>query len=271
MFEIFTYSFFINAMVTALLASITCGIVGSYIVTKRIVFISGGITHASFGGIGLGYFLGINPIITASIFGVLSAVGIKAVAAKTEVREDSTIGIFWALGMAVGIIFIYMTPGYAPDLMTYLFGNILTISQADMIYLSILTVGVVIYFFIMFKEILFISFDENFARTQNVKVDLINYTLIAIVALSIVVNIRIVGIILVISMLTIPQATAGMLTKNFKQMIFLSIVFGFVSSIGGLIISYDLNIPSGASIIFSSVILFIIVKTIKAVSSLKKN
>ena len=265
MFEIFTYPFFINAIITALLASITCGIVGSYIVTRRIVFISGGITHASFGGIGLGYFLGINPIITASIFGVLSAIGIKAVSTKTEVREDSTIGIFWAFGMAVGIIFIYLTPGYAPDLMTYLFGNILTISQADMIYLSILTAAVITFFYIMFKEILFIAFDENFARTQNVKVDIINYTLIAIVALAIVVNIRIVGIILVISMLTIPQATASLLTKNFRSMIFLSIAFGFISSIGGLLISYDLNIPSGASIIFSSVVIFLLVKVYRSI------
>ncbi|MBN2789730.1 MAG: metal ABC transporter permease [Candidatus Delongbacteria bacterium] len=263
MLEIFTYPFFVNAMITALLASITCGIVGTYIVTKRIVFISGGITHASFGGIGLGYFLGINPIITASIFGVLSAVGIKTVALKTEVREDSTIGIFWAFGMALGIIFIYLTPGYAPDLMTYLFGNILTVSRADMIYLAILTLIVIIFFIMMFKEILFIAFDENFARTQNVKVDLINYFLISIVALSIVVNIRIVGIILVISMLTIPQATAGLLTNNFKKMIYLSIVIGFISSICGLLISYDLNIPSGASIIFSSVIIFLIVKLYK--------
>lgn len=265
MFEIFTYPFFINAIMTAFLASITCGIVGTYIVTKRIVFISGGITHASFGGIGLGYFLGVNPIITASIFGVLSAVGIKTVALKTEVREDSTIGIFWAFGMAIGIIFIYLTPGYAPDLMTYLFGNILTVSQADMLYLGILTIIVILFFILMFKEILFISFDENFARTQNVKVDLINYILIAIVALSIVVNIRIVGIILVISMLTIPQATASLITKNFKKMIFLSIIFGFISSIGGLLISYDLNIPSGASIIFSSVVIFIIVKILKSI------
>ena len=265
MFEIFTYPFFINAIITALLASITCGIVGTYIVTRRIVFISGGITHASFGGIGLGYFLGINPIITASIFGVLSAMGIRILSVKSDVREDSTIGIFWAFGMAVGIIFIYLTPGYAPDLMTYLFGNILTVSHGDMIYLSILTVTVIVFFYIMFKEILFVAFDENFARTQNVKVDLINYILLAIIALTIVVNIRIVGIILVISLLTIPQATAGLLTKNFKKMIFLSIIIGFISSIGGLLISYDLNIPSGASIIFSSVVLFSIVKVYKSI------
>ena len=265
MFEIFTYPFFINAIITALLASITCGIVGTYIVTRRIVFISGGITHASFGGIGLGYFLGINPIITASIFGVLSAMGIRILSVKSDVREDSTIGIFWAFGMAVGIIFIYLTPGYAPDLMTYLFGNILTVSQADMIYLLVLTIAVIVFFYIMFKEILFVAFDENFARTQNVKVDLINYILLAIIALTIVVNIRIVGIILVISLLTIPQATAGLLTKNFKKMIFLSIIIGFISSIGGLLISYDLNIPSGASIIFSSVVLFSIVKVYKSI------
>ena len=130
MFEIFTYPFFINAIITALLASITCGIVGTYIVTRRIVFISGGITHASFSGIGLGYFLGINPIITASIFGVLSAMGIRSLSTKSDVREDSTIGIFWAFGMATGLLFIAKTPGYV-DPMSYLFGNILLITRGD--------------------------------------------------------------------------------------------------------------------------------------------
>lgn len=263
MIELLQYPFFVKALITALMTSILCGIIGSYIVSRRIVFIGGGITHTSFGGIGLGYYLGVDPIITASIFGVLSAIGIKAVSDKAGVREDSAIGIFWAFGMALGIIFIYLTPGYAPDLMTYLFGNILIVSTSDIILISGLGLVTAMIFILLFKEIQAIAFDEDFARTQNIKVDLINYFLISIVALTIVLNIRVVGIILVMSLLTIPQATASLITKDFKKMIFLSIIIAVISSFSGLFLSYKLSIPSGASIIFSSVFLFIVTRLVK--------
>lgn len=263
MIELLQYPFFVKALITALMTSILCGIIGSYIVSRRIVFIGGGITHTSFGGIGLGYYLGVDPIITASIFGVLSAIGIKAVSDKAGVREDSAIGIFWAFGMALGIIFIYLTPGYAPDLMTYLFGNILIVSTSDIFLISGLGLVTAMIFILLFKEIQAIAFDEDFARTQNIKVDLINYFLISIVALTIVLNIRVVGIILVMSLLTIPQATASLITKDFKKMIFLSIIIAVISSFSGLFLSYKLSIPSGASIIFSSVFLFIVTRLVK--------
>lgn len=265
MLELIGYSFFQNALIAAIFTSIACGIIGTYIVSKRIVFISGGITHSSFGGIGLGYFLGINPVISAIVFSILSALGIEFLAKRTEIREDSAIAIMWSFGMALGIIFVFITPGYAPNLMNYLFGNILTVSRLD-IYLSVfLAIIVSAFFMLFFKTILFISFDEEFARTRKVSVQLMNYILISFVALTIVLSIKIAGIILVISLLTIPQVTANLFYKDFKKIVFASILLGFVGSVGGLILSYYFNIPSGASIIFLLVFIFVFLRILKLV------
>lgn len=167
MLEIFTYHFFINALLTAVLTSISCGIIGTYIVSKRLVFISGGITHTSFGGIGMGYFFGINPLIGAAVFSILSALGIEFMSKKTEVREDSAIAIMWSFGMAIGIIFIFITPGYAPNLMTYLFGSILTVTNLDLIISFSVTSLVIIFFLSFYKVILFVSFDPDFAKARQ--------------------------------------------------------------------------------------------------------
>lgn len=265
MLELIGYSFFQNALIAAIFTSIACGIIGTYIVSKRIVFISGGITHSSFGGIGLGYFLGINPVLSAIGFSILSALGIEFLAKRTEIREDSAIAMMWSFGMALGIIFVFITPGYAPNLMNYLFGNILTVSKLD-IYLSVsLAISVSIFFLVFFKTILYISFDEEFAKTRKVSVQLMNYILISFVALTIVLSIKIAGIILVISLLTIPQVAANLFYKDFKKIVFASIILGFVGSVGGLILSYYFNIPSGAAIIFLLVFIFIFLRTLKLI------
>ncbi|WP_154199029.1 metal ABC transporter permease [Ancylomarina sp. 16SWW S1-10-2] len=261
--ELLNYSFFQNAMGAAILASISCGIIGTYIVARRIVFISGGITHASFGGIGIAWFLGLNPILGATVFGVLSALGIECISKKTDVRQDSVIGILWALGMALGIIFIYLTPGYAPNLLSYLFGSILTVSSLDLYLLSALCVLTILIFAFMMRPILYMAFDEDYAQTHDTPVQFLNYLMIALVALAIVLNIRVVGIILVISFLTIPQTIANMFTQDFSKMIFGAIGFGILGSLFGLFMAYKLNVPSGATIIFSFVILFIIAKLIQ--------
>ena len=178
MIDLFQYEFFTNALLAAILTSITCGIMGTYIVTKRIVFISGGITHTSFGGIGIGYFLGLNPILGAAVFSILSALGIEYLSKKSEVREDSAIAIMWSFGMAVGIIFIFLSPGYAPNLISFLFGSILTVTQFDLAMLSILALVISLFFITFFKAILFVAFDEEFTKTRNIPVDFINYFLI---------------------------------------------------------------------------------------------
>lgn len=261
--SIFRYQFVLHALIAAVLASISCGIVGTYIVARRKVFISGGITHASFGGIGIGYYLGINPVLGAAVFSILSALGIEYISKKTDIREDSAIGILWSLGMAVGIIFIFITPGYAPNLMMFLFGSILTVTWLDIWLMAALCLVIVFFFVIFYRLILYISFDEDYARAHRAPVNLINYLLMSLIALTIVLHIRVVGIILVISFLTIPQSTANLYSKDFRTIIYLSIFFGLLGSIAGLVFSYSLDIPSGASIIFAFVLIFAIAKLLR--------
>src|SRR5512133_1929315 len=166
--------FFRNAFLAALVASVTCVIIGTYIVSRRIVFISGGITHASFGGIGMGYYFGFNPIAGAIVFGILSALGIEFFTKRANLREDSAIAMLWSLGMALGVIFIFLTPGYAPNLMSYLFGNILTVSNSELNCLYLLTAFIIGFFAFFYRMILFVSFDEEFALTNNAPVRLFN-------------------------------------------------------------------------------------------------
>lgn len=260
--ELFHYQYFINAILASFLAAISCGIAGTYVVSRRIVFISGGITHTSFGGIGIGYFFGFNPVWGAAIFSVLSALGIEFFSGKGNIRNDSVIAMLWSLGMAIGVIFIYLTPGYAPNLMTYLFGSILTVNRTDLYMLAGLTLIIIAFFSLFFRRIQYISFDQEYASTLNLKVGFINYSLMTLVALTIVFNIKLVGIILLLSMLTIPQNSANLLTKDYKKIVFLSILIGFAGSLSGLVFSYFLNIPSGATIIFSLVIIYVLLRLI---------
>lgn len=253
-------------MLAAFFAAISCGIIGTYIVSRRIVFISGGITHASFGGIGIGYYFGINPILGAAVFAVLSALGIEYTSRKTEVREDSAIAILWALGMAIGVIFIFITPGYAPNLMSYLFGNILTVTSTDLYLLAGLTAIIGLFYTVQFKNILYIAFDEEFARARRLPVNMIKYVMISLIALTIVFNIRVVGIILVISLLTIPQTIANMFVKRFLGIMVFAVIIALAGTISGLILSYLFDIPSGAAIIFFLVILFFVARLIKWIS-----
>ena len=265
MIELLSYPFFIRVLAAALLISIACGITGSYIVARRIVFLSGSISHSSFGGIGIAHYFGFNPIIGAGIFAVLSAFAIEKISKSTKTRIDSVIGILWSFGMAIGIIFVFLTPGYAPNLVAYLFGNILMVSFFDIVLVTVTLFIIITVFALFFREILCIAFDEEFAFTQGIRVTAINYLMLCLTALTIVISIRAVGIILVISLLTIPQATAGLLTGDFKKMILASIGFAVFSSLSGIVISSILNIPSGAAIIFTSSLTFAAVKTAKTI------
>lgn len=265
--DLFSYDFFVNALWASFFAALSCGIIGTYIVSRRIVFVSGGITHSSFGGIGIGYFLGWNPLLGAAIFAVLSALGIQFFSQKAKVREDSSIAIWWSLGMAIGIIFIYMSPGYAPNLMSYLFGSILAVTITEIWFMAALSLFLLLIFITFYRTILYIAFDEDFAKTTGLPVGLINYLLISLIAVTIVLNIRVVGIILILSLLTLPQATANLFTKDFKKMIVFSVLFAFLGSFIGLLISFFVNIPSGASIIFTLVVLFGLMKISSVVYS----
>jgi zinc transport system permease protein len=257
---IFQYDFIIRGLLGAVFASITAGIAGTYIVSRRMVFLTGGITHASFGGIGIGYFLGISPIVGAAVFGIFSALGIEYLSVKQKIREDSAIGILWALGMAIGIIFIYLTPGYSPNLMSYLFGSILTVTRGDIIALGVLSALLIAYFSIFYRTVLYISFDEAYARTYSSYVDIFKYFTTSLMAITIVLNIRMAGVVLVLSLLTIPPNIAMLFTKKYTRVIWLSVITGFAGTATGFIVSYFAGIPVGATIIFTLVVIWLILK-----------
>ena len=254
--ELFNYTFFQHALLGSLFASIACGIIGTYIVTRRLVFISGGITHASFGGIGIGLYTGISPILAAAIFSVLSAFGVEWLSKRKDMREDSAIAVFWTFGMAIGIIFSFLAPGFTPDLSAFLFGNILTITLADIWMLVILSIILIGFFYLFLTPVIYIAFDREYARSQRIPVRLFEYILMMFIALTIVACLRMIGIVLVISLLTLPQMTANLFTHSFKKIIFMSIGIGFISCSGGLLLSYQLQVPSGAAIIFFSILVY---------------
>ena len=263
--ELIEYAFFRNALLGSLFASIACGIIGTYIVSRRLVFISGGITHASFGGLGIGFYFSLPPILSAMAFSVFSAFGIQWLSRKQGVREDSAIAVFWSLGMALGIVLTFLTPGYAPNLSEYLFGNILTITPTDIVALVVLSLVLILFFAIFYHDIVSVSFDTEFAQTRRIPTQFIEYTLMLFIAVTIVLSIRLVGIVLLMSLITIPQMTANLFTVKYSKIIYLSILLSFVGCVAGLLLSYYLNVPSGAFIIFVLIVMFFIAKAAKAV------
>ena len=259
------FTFFQYALLGSLLTSIACGIIGTYIVTRRLVFISGGITHASFGGVGIGLYTGISPVLSAALFAVLSAFGVEWLSKRKDTREDSAIAVFWTFGMAIGIIFTFLAPGFVPELSTYLFGNILTISTTDLYFISALSIALILFFGLYINPIRTIAFDREYALSQGLPVQLFEYILMFFIALTIVACLQMIGIVLVISLLTIPQMTANLFTNSFTKIIYYSILIGFLGCIGGLFLSYILHVPSGAAIIFFSIILYVLAKLITSV------
>jgi zinc transport system permease protein len=268
MLEILQYSFMQNALVAALLVSVACGVVGSYVVINRIVFISGGISHAAFGGIGLGYFLGINPVLAAVPFSLFSALTIGIIREKIDISEDTAIGILWSMGMALGIIFINLTPGYAPDLMSYLFGSILTVPINDLFLMFVLDIFIVATIYLFRREFLSISFDEEFSRVVGMPSTAIYLLLLSLVALSVVVLIKVVGVILVIALLTIPAAIAREYTHHLGKMMGISVVFGIILTVIGLWLSYLFNLSSGATIVMVLGLAFILSNLFQKVASM---
>lgn len=257
--DILSYEFMQNAVLAGILASIVCGVIGPFVVTKRMVFISGGLTHTAFGGLGIAYWMGIRPIYGATAFVLFSALILSRLEERTD-KNDLFIGIFWAVGVAIGIIFINITPGYAPDLMTFLFGNILTVPRSDIIIMVSLVSAVVVPVFVFYKGFVSVTLDEEYARARQLPVRALNTGLMMLVALSIVILIQVVGIILVIALLTIPVAIAGELSSTFRRIMAFSVVCGIAICLAGLSVSYVLEVPSGASIIIIGALLLALVK-----------
>lgn len=266
--EALQYTFMRNALVVGVLVSIASGIIGTYVVVKRIVFISGGIAHTAYGGIGLGYFFkymilpgvvsagvtldprpGYWPLLGAVLVSLAAAVVMGLIQRRTEQRADTIIGVLWAIGMATGIIFVDMTEGYKVDLMSFLFGSILAVERGEIWVMLGLDIAIVSLVALLYKELLAVSFDEVFSTVSNVPVDAVTIVLLGMIALTVVMMMRVVGLIMVIAMLTMPAAIAGHFVRDMKKMMALAVVLGMVFTTVGLWLSYAWNLTSGASII----------------------
>jgi zinc transport system permease protein len=263
MLEIFNYNFMVNAIIASILASIACGIIGTYIVIKRLVFLSGGIAHSAYGGIGLGYLFSFNPILGAVGSSILGAVFVSQMRKNKSENEDTLIGIIWAFGMALGVLFIGLSPGYVPDLMSYLFGNILTVSSTEILLMAAADFIIIAVVFLFFNEFQAITFDEEYIKTAGLNVEFYYLILFVLIAVTIVLLIKLVGIILVVALLTIPAAISKFFAKSIFQMMIYSISFGLIFMLFGLLLSYYLNLPSGSAIIILSTIGYFIAYSFK--------
>jgi zinc transport system permease protein len=256
MVEALQFEFMRNALLAGITASIICGVIGSLIVVNRLVFLSGGIAHSAYGGIGLAFFFGWPYMVGAIGFSFVAAMLMAAVSIKSKQRADTIIGVMWAVGMAFGILLLDMTPGYNVDLMSYLFGSILSVPRSDLITMAIVGILIFILVFYFFQDLLVMSYDEEFAMVRGVPVKRLYYMLIGIVAVTVVMVVQVVGLILVIALLTIPPYIAEKYTRSLPQMMLLACCFGMLFTVGGLWISYTLDMTSGAAIIFLAGIAF---------------
>ena len=256
MVEALQFEFMRNALLAGITASIICGVIGSLIVVNRLVFLSGGIAHSAYGGIGLAFFFGWPYMVGAIGFSFVAAMLMAAVSIKSKQRADTIIGVMWAVGMAFGILLLDMTPGYNVDLMSYLFGSILSVPRSDLITMAIVGILIFILVFYFFQDLLVMSYDEEFAMVRGVPVKRLYYMLIGIVAITVVMVVQVVGLILVIALLTIPPYIAEKYTRSLPQMMLLACCFGMLFTVGGLWISYTLDMTSGAAIIFLAGIAF---------------
>jgi zinc transport system permease protein len=260
MLEALQYDFIQNALISGILVSLAAGIIGSLVVVNRITFLAGGMAHSSYGGIGLAIFLGIPVLFGATVFAIITAILIAMLTLNNKKRIDSIIGIMWAFGMAIGIIFVDLTPGYNVDLMSYLFGSIIAVSNEDIVYLSILDLFIVSSVLIFYKQILAVSYDTEFAQLRGINVKFFYTLILVLAALSVVAAIKVVGLILVIALLTIPTYLAEMFSKKLSSMMMISSIIATFFTIFGLIISYFYDISSGASIIIVGVITLLLAK-----------
>ncbi len=258
MIEALQFEFMRNALAAGLLASVICGIMGTLVVVNRIVFLSGGIAHAAYGGIGLAFFFKWPYLLGTIGFSLFAAMVMAAISHTVKHRADTIIGVIWALGMAFGIILIDLTPGYNVDLMSYLFGSILTVPRSDLIIMAVVGVIMTILVVYYYQDLLAMSYDEEFARIRGVPVKKLYFGLIGMLAVAIVLVIQVVGLILIIALLTIPPFIVEKYANSLVQMMVASSLLGAVFTVSGLWISYHYNLTSGASIIMVSGIVFLI-------------
>ncbi|MDD2219912.1 MAG: metal ABC transporter permease [Desulfoplanes sp.] len=259
MFEALAHEFMQNALLAGILAGIVCGMIGSLVVVNRQVFLAGGIAHSAYGGIGLAFFFGLPVMPCAMGFTLFASAIMAGVTLKNPQRSDTIIGVLWAAGMALGIILLDITPGYNVDLMSYLFGSILTVPRSEIWIMVGLVIAIIIAITLFYREFLILAFDPEFARTQGVHVGLMHFVQLAMVALSVVMIIQVVGLILVIALLTIPPYIAGRTSRSLFSMMIQASLWGIVFCTAGMALSYTYNITTGAAIIAVATVTFFLV------------
>ena len=265
--SLLAYDFMRNALYASLLVGIVCGLVGTLVVLNRIVFLGGGIAHAAYGGIGLTYYFGQDPLLGAILFSILSALGMGVVHLRTKTRSDTLIGVMWSIGMAVGIIFVSLTPGFKADLMSYLFGSLLAVSAGDLRVMALVALLVGAFVVIFFRSLQAISYDEVFSTVRNVPVSALYLLMLVMIGLTVVAAMRVVGLIMVIAMLTIPPAVAGLFLKDMKGMMLLSIGLSWLFSALGLLVSFTLNLQAGSVIILVAALSYLAAAGIKKLTT----
>ena len=262
------YDFMQNALLGSLLVAFMGAVTGTFIVIKRLVFLSGGISHGAFAGLGAAYFLGINPMIGAMTFAILSAVAISRVVLGQSQPADATIGLFWATGMAIGVLFIFITPGFAPDLMPYLFGDILTISREQIFWMVGFALTILLLTSMLFRQLVAVSFDDEFARLRGLPVGALMVILMVMNSVAIVMMIQAVGIILVLALLTIPPLIGLALAIEIRMVMFYAFISAVLITIGGLFLSFFLDMPSGPVIVLLGMVLLGVVKIVARTTKL---
>lgn len=258
--DFFGYQFFVNALIGVIIISVAAAITGTYIVARRLVAISGGVTHACFGGLGLGCYLGWNPLALAAVFAVGSSLGVQWLSERHRIREDSAIAVVWSLGMALGVLFVFLTPGYVPELNSFLFGNILNITTADLWIFAGFTALLGAFFIWKYRQIVICAFDPDFARVAGLPVKFITTAMTVLVALSIVLTIRLVGVMLLMSMISLPQLTAEVFCRKFGPIMALSTGISLFCCLVGLMLATVIDVPCSALIVMVMAVVFFVAR-----------
>ena len=256
MIELFGSPFMQKAFIAGILVSLLTGVISSFVVLRKMSFIGAGISHAAFGGVAIGFFIGVNPLATAIIYAIFVAIGIETTVRRGKISEDASIGIFYSLSMAIGIALISLSKSYNIDLFGYLFGNILAITRQDILLTLVTSIVVIGATLTFLKELFLITYNEELARVSGVPVNLMNLLFLVALSLAIVVSIRIVGIIMVSALLVIPGATARLFARGLISMIAISCLAGLASVLAGLVLSYEYDVAPGAGIVVTSAALF---------------
>ena len=259
--DLVQYGYLGNAFWASILSGISCALVGLYVVSRRMVFLAGGITHASFGGLGIALYAGWNPIPGALLVAILSAIGIERASERGKIRQDSMIGIIWSIGMAIGVLFMSLRPGYTSgDMAAYLFGSIITVTRGDLLALAILTAIIVVGALLWLRPIMYVAFDRNFAQSRAIAIRTVSYLMAILTAATIVLSIRIMGIILLLALVTMPVVIANLLSQSYRKIALTAPLIAVTGNLTGLVISYEWEVPPGAAIIFTLTLGLIVVK-----------